>query len=233
MRNRTVLITGASGHIGSNLASHFLEKEWNVVGVANNATLEPKEHLAVISTDFTKIGAGKDLILSAANIFGAIDLVINNAARQDVALLEDEDPKRIHDVIQVNLGAIAEIYAEVASGKYKTESIINLSSIEAIGARPGHSIYGSTKAAIEALTKSAAQEIAPIRSNAIRLGLIYREGINQAWPTGVAAWQGRAPLQRLGTVDDIARAIDYLWESTWTTGTVLTLDGGMSVSANW
>ncbi len=233
MKNKTVLITGASGHIGSQLVSHFLGSSWNVIGVANNATMAPRENLSIIASDFTEVGAGQKLIVEAGKLHGGIDLVINNAARQDVALLQNEDPKRIHDVIQVNLGAIAEIYSEVASGKYMTESIINLSSIEAVGARPGHSIYASTKAALEALTKSAAQEIAPIRSNAIRLGLIYREGINEAWPTGVAAWHQKSPLERLGTVDDIFRAVDFLWESKWTTGTVLTLDGGMSVSANW
>ena len=165
--------------------------------------------------------------------YGKIDHVINNAAMQDVALLKDENPNQISDFFQVNVSAIAEIYAEIATQSYGVKSVINISSIEAISPRPGHAIYGATKAALEALTKSAAVEIAPIRSNFLRLGLIGRQGIESAWPEGVSAWKKAAPLKNMGTVSDIAGAIEYLIGANWVTGSGITLDGGISVSANW
>ena len=169
----------------------------------------------------------------ALKIHPKIDFIINNAARQDVALLKDENAQTIHDIFQVNVSSIAEMYSEIASNKFGVKSVLNITSIEAVNARPGHSVYGASKAALEALTKSAAIEIAPIRSNALRLGLIERDGIREEWPAGVAAWEKSAPLVRMGTFNDILQATDFLLSATWITGSILTLDGGVSTVTNW
>ena len=144
--------------------------------------------------------------------------IINNAARQDVALLKEETSAKVQDIFQVNFSSIAEMYAQIGLSGVGVESILNISSIEARSARPGHAIYGASKAALESLTRSAAAEMAPIRSNALRLGLIEREGIREAWPIGVDAWEKSAPLARMGTLKDVLRAADYLLAATWLTG---------------
>jgi len=94
-------------------------------------------------------------------------------------------------------------------------------------------MYGASKAALDSLTRSAAVEIAPIRSNALRLGLIRRDGIESAWPTGVNSWLAATPLGRMGELGDISQAAAYLLEAPWLTGQILTLDGGNSSQANW
>lgn len=224
-----ILITGASGYLGGGLCEHFLTNGYEVIGVSNSNS----NNFSSIKADLSQPGGGKSLMQEVLKQYGKIDHVINNAAMQDVALLKDENPNQISDFFQVNVSAIAEIYAEIATQSYGVKSVINISSIEAISPRPGHAIYGATKAALEALTKSAAVEIAPIRSNFLRLGLIGRQGIESAWPEGVSAWKKAAPLKNMGTVSDIAGAIEYLIGANWVTGSGITLDGGISVSANW
>jgi 3-oxoacyl-[acyl-carrier protein] reductase len=230
---RTILVTGASGHIGQGFVSHYLSQGFNVIGVANQGALAPREGLTLIVADLSEVGSGLKILEEAIKSHPKIDFVINNAARQDVALLENETPEVIRDIFQVNVSAIAEILSAVAISACGVQSILNITSIEAVVARPGHSVYGASKAALEALTRSAANELAPIRINGLRLGLIDRDGIREAWPEGVSAWEKRAPLGRMGTLKDVLRAADFLLEATWISGSILTLDGGISAAPNW
>lgn len=231
--NKVILITGAGGHIGAGFVAHYLAEGMQVIAVSSRADFVSSNNLMVVSADFTKVGAGLRLMDDALEISPKIDHIINNAARQDVALLKNESSEVIQDIFRVNLTSIAEMYSRIAQGHHGVDSILNITSIEATIARVGHSIYGASKAALESLTKTAAQEIAPVRSNALRLGLIEREGIRQGWPEGVASWEKTAPLARMGTLKDVLRASDYLLGATWMTGSVLTLDGGIGATANW
>ena len=87
------------------------------------------------------------------------------------------------------------------------------------------------------LTKAAAFELGPsnIRVNAVAPGLIWRAGIEEAWPGGVNSWKERAPLRRLGHPDDVANAVLFLASdaASFITGSVLTVDGGMLTQPGW
>lgn len=87
------------------------------------------------------------------------------------------------------------------------------------------------------LTRSAALEFGPknIRVNAIAPGLIWREGIEINWPEGVTAWQESAPLGRLVMPEQIASAVVFLSSEAADsiTGTVLTIDAGLTVKSGW
>ncbi|MEI9906612.1 MAG: SDR family oxidoreductase [Actinomycetota bacterium] len=193
----TILITGASGFLGKGFVDHFLAEGLYVIGVANKGELPDRENFTPIYIDMNQVGAGEEIMEQASKVDPVIDFIINNAARQDVARLENESAKTAQDIFRVNLLAIGEIFSAIARHNFGVHSVVNITSIEAVSARPGHSMYGASKAALEALTKSAAHELAPIRINALRLGLIEREGIRAAWPEGVSAWEKRAPLKRM------------------------------------
>jgi 3-oxoacyl-[acyl-carrier protein] reductase len=113
-------------------------------------------------------------------------------------------------------------------------AIVNIASIEGSFAAWGHSHYSAAKAAVIMYTQSAALELGGrgIRVNCVSPGLIWREGIETAWADGVARWQARAPLTRLGMPDDIADACLFLASpaARWITGVNLTVDGGVSSS---
>jgi NAD(P)-dependent dehydrogenase (short-subunit alcohol dehydrogenase family) len=113
-------------------------------------------------------------------------------------------------------------------------AIVNITSIEAENPAPGHSHYNAAKAGVLMHTRAAAGELARhgIRVNAVAPGLLWRDGIEQAWPEGVARWQAAAPLRRLGTAEDVADACLFLASpaARWITGASLTVDGGVMTS---
>jgi NAD(P)-dependent dehydrogenase (short-subunit alcohol dehydrogenase family) len=110
-------------------------------------------------------------------------------------------------------------------------AIVNVTSIEAENPAPAHSHYNAAKAGAAMHTRAAAQELGPhgIRVNAVAPGLVWREGLDEAWPDGVARYLNAAPLGRLGQPEDVADACLFLASpaARWITGASLTVDGGV------
>jgi 3-oxoacyl-[acyl-carrier protein] reductase len=112
-------------------------------------------------------------------------------------------------------------------------SIVNLSSVAATAAPPNTSVYSATKAAVNAITRSLAQELGPrkIRVNAVSPGVVETEGLHS---TGIAGSgfqrqaEAQTPLGRIGQPQDIAPAVVFLAspESGWTTGETPSISGG-------
>src|SRR5206468_8875353 len=112
-------------------------------------------------------------------------------------------------------------------------TIVNIGSVAAKSPAPAASVYSATKAAVDAVTKSLAQELGPrkIRVNAINPGMVETEGFRAA---GIAESDFRkttevqTPLGRIGQPDDIAPAVVFLAssDSAWITGETLTVSGG-------
>jgi NAD(P)-dependent dehydrogenase (short-subunit alcohol dehydrogenase family) len=110
-------------------------------------------------------------------------------------------------------------------------AIVNVSSIQGFRPAPELAHYSAAKAGLELLTRSAAVELggAGVRVNAVAPGLIWREGIESAWPDGVARFVARAPLGRLGRPEDVADACLFLASDAarFVTGATLLVDGGV------
>ena len=227
-RKKRILVTGASGSIGSAIASHYRDLEWEVYG--QYASTEPTVvGITSIKKDLLATGSGRDLVESLKP-----HLVINCAANQDVFALDDPELSvKSADQLRVNLLAPLEIMS--AAARIGARLCINISSLEALRARPGHGVYGASKAALESLTRTAAVELAPMRVIGLRLGLISRPGIEEAWPEGVKSWNQLVPLKRMGTPLEVARVIEKIASDDfqWATGTTIDFDGGASASAGW
>ena len=225
----SVLITGGSGNLGGALVQHFLNSGTSVTTTSHLGSTPVGA--TSIAIDLSRPGSGEELALRLAS--EDFKVIIHNAADQRVSEIAQQDSQAIHAMLSTNLASIAEFTSAWARSKKVPESIIGISSVEAVSARPGHALYGASKAGLSAYLRTAAVELAPTRVNSIRLGLMDRSGLREQWPTGVQAWESAVPTRRMGTPADLIQAIEYLNAASWVTGTELVLDGGLSATAGW
>jgi 3-oxoacyl-[acyl-carrier protein] reductase len=245
LRGRVALVTGASGGIGAVVARRLHEAGAAVV-VHARSNHGAAEQLAASLADGRAAVARGDVVddadaLCAAAVaaFGRLDVVVNNAAVQPVSALVDMDPAELAEVLRVDVAGVARMtqaavpHLRAAAGG----AVVNVASIEGLQPAAGHSHYGAAKAAVIAHTRAAALELGrdDIRVNAVAPGLIRRDGIEAAWPEGVARWHAACPLGRLGRPDDVADAVLFLASpaARWITGACLVVDGGVLSRPTW
>ncbi len=242
--DKVVLVTGSSSGLGQGIALRFAEAGAKVVIHYNSNPNQAQQTVRQIieaggqaiafQADLSQQSQVNQLISQTIEKFTRLDVLINNAGIYPLASLLEMSLGQWDSVISTNLSSV--FLCTQAAAKQMIEqgnggAIVNISSIEAENPAPLHSHYNASKAGVLMFTRSAAQELGNynIRVNAVAPGLIWREGLEQAWPEGVARWQQAAPLQRLGQPDDIADACLFLASpaARWITGTSLTVDGGV------
>ncbi len=238
LTGKTALVTGASGTIGAAIVTLLAARGAKVAAQYNTKPPESKNssHLEV-QADLSSAGFEAELLDKVNQHLGIPDILVNNAAMQDVAMLAASDLAEFRRMQAVNIDAAFTLSREFASRQTGPAAIINISSIEATRPASGHGAYAISKAALEMLTRSMALEFGPagLRVNAIAPGLIAREGIEQDWPEGVARWEKSCPAGRMGHPSEIAEAVAFLASDAagFINGTILTIDGGMSVVPGW
>ena len=224
---KSILITGASGLIGQAYVSRFLELGATVCAQVNTGELSARPNLHVIAADLAVAKSGNSLVQEALSRAGKLDFVINNAANQAVLDPANATRAEIEYMMRINVDAPKEIIDESAKSGVKV--VLNISSVEALNPRAGHEIYGASKAALDVLTRSASRAHAPMRVLGLRLGLIGRAGIDQAWPEGVAAWKAATPLGRYASPEEVVGVTEFLLSdaNSWATGATYDFDGGL------
>ncbi len=224
---KSILITGASGLIGQAYVSRFLELGATVCAQVNTGELSARPNLHVIATDLSVAKSGNSLVQEALSRAGKLDFVINNAANQAVLDPAHATRAEIELMMRINVDAPKEIIDE--SSKSGVSVVLNISSVEALNPRAGHEIYGASKAALDVLTRSASRAHTPMRVLGLRLGLIARAGIDQAWPEGVAAWKAATPLGRYASPEEVVGVTEFLLSdaNSWATGATYDFDGGL------
>lgn len=236
LTGQRVLVTGASGGIGSGIARCFAHAGAQVAvhyrGSAEAAfelVAELREHgteAVAVRADLADPGAAEQLVNEAAMLLGGLDGLVNNAGIQPLATLAETSRGEWDDVLGTNLGAVFELTRAAAeimddgSGfddgsdggsdpdRNRNLWITHIASIEASRPAPAHGHYAVAKAGLVMHARAAALELgaAGIRVNTVSPGLIDRPGLAEAWPEGVSSWQARAPLGRLGTATDVGNA---------------------------
>ena len=228
---KSILITGASGFIGQAYVSRFLKLGATVCAQVNTGEISAHHNLHVIAADLSVAKSGNSLVQEAVSRAGKLDFVINNAANQ--AILDPAHATRaeIELMMRINVDAPKEIIEE--SAKSGVSVVLNISSVEALNPRPGHEIYGASKAALDVLTRSASRAHAPMRVLGLRLGLIGRPGIDQAWPEGVDAWKSATPLKRYASAEEVVGVTEFLFSdaNAWATGSTYDFDGGLGLNS--
>ena len=204
----------------------MLFRSWEVLAHSRQPFSSHAENLVL---DLSPAGSGKSLI----DLAGNVDCVINNAANQEVVSAKALTTSDIERIFRINTYAPTEI--TIAAKAVGAQVVINISSIEAITPRPGHEIYGASKVALESLTRSLANSLAPMRVHGIRLGLVGDENLEERWPEGVASWNSTVPSRRYANPHEVAALALAMTTSTFSfaTGAIIDFDGGKSASPGW
>lgn len=241
--NKVALITGASRGIGKAIATKF--SQLGAVVVVNYSGSTDEALKLVESIESNK---GKALALKAdvskkedveimferiKEVYGSIDILINNAGITKDGLLVRMAESDWDKVVSVNLKGAFNCTKEASKVMIKNRSgkIVNISSVVGLTGNAGQSNYAAAKAGIIGFTKSIAKELAPrgINVNAIAPGFIETDMTSKLTDQMKLKILSSIPLGKYGSVEDVANLASFLVSdlSSYITGQVFNVDGGM------
>ena len=237
---KTVIVTGGSRGIGAAIVKELAEENYNIVlnynkseEAAKQIQKELKEkgiNIEIFKADVSKREEVKALVQFAIDKFNNIDVLINNAGiAQEKTFVDitDEDWNRM---LQVNLNSVFYCTQEVLENMIhnKKGCIINISSIWGITGGSCEVHYSVAKAGIDGMTKALAKELAPsnIRVNSIAPGIIATDMCMDYTEEEIQEINSQIPLGKFGEGIDIAKCAKWLIEDNYTTGQVISPNGG-------
>ncbi len=245
LRGINVIITGAARGIGRVIALTFAEYGANVAftGRKMDENLSGLEHelqnfgvkAKAYVSDASDFQSSQDTVAQIVKDFGSVEVLINNAGITRDNLLMRMSEKDWDDIMNINLKSVFNLTKAVIRPMMKARkgSIINMSSVVGTGGNAGQANYAASKAGIIGFTKSVAKELGSrnIRCNAIAPGFIETEMTKDLPQNVIDDWLAKIPLKRTGTPEDVANACLFLASdlSSYITGQVLTVDGGMTI----
>ena len=240
--NKVALITGAGRGIGKAIALDLAAAGADIV--FTNRTPELAEatkgeiealgrKCLAAQADVADAGQVDALVSQALEMFPSIDVVVNNAGVTRDQLLMRMSSEDWRQVMGVNLAGMFHVTRAVIKSMVKQRfgRIINLTSVVGFTGNPGQVNYASSKAAVMGFTKSVARELGTrnITCNAVAPGFIDTDmtrALNEAQQKAIL---DQIPLGRIGSVEDIAKAVRFLAgdDASYITGTVIHVNGGM------
>jgi NAD(P)-dependent dehydrogenase (short-subunit alcohol dehydrogenase family) len=234
------LIVGASGGIGAAIARRLGRDGYHVVLHSRVGSLPGlSDELQAAGIASSEVAADITEEAQVEHMFnrlptGTLRVVVNSAgsypARKFLATrVEDWDR-----VLGLNVfGPFLCIRSAARLMSQEGGSIVNIASISAHRAAADQAPYASSKAALLALTRSAAVALGPldIRVNAVSPGLVWRDGLDQQWPEGLTSWNQRAPFGKPVRASEVAEACAFLASpaASGITGEEITVDGGIRI----
>jgi len=235
------LVTGASGGIGAATAMALADLGWPVAvhyrsdpdGAASvvNAIEERGGRASAVGGTLDGNGSTDHLIARVEEDLGPVLVLVNNAGRRADGLSPQIKDEAWDEVIETNLSAAFRLTRRALKPMLRARfgRIVNVASVVGPRANPGQANYAASKAGLIGMTKTVAVEVARrgVTVNAVAPGLV-ETALTADLPSG--AFDEAIPARRPGTPEEIAACIGFLAsdEASYVTGSVLTVDGGMS-----
>jgi NAD(P)-dependent dehydrogenase (short-subunit alcohol dehydrogenase family) len=250
LTGRVAIVTGAGMGIGKASAVALARAGASLVladidvaaGEAVCAQIVAMGHDAIfVRTDVTTMADIEGAAEASITRFGGIDILVNNAARAIGGKVDEIDEETWNLVMSTNLTSVWRgMRACVPAMKKRGGgSIISMSSVQALTGFSGWAAYAAAKGGVNSLTQQAALDLAPhkIRVNAIAPGTIMtplNEKVFHDHPDPEAlirTWNEAHPLGRFGQPEEVADAVLFLAsdQSSFITGTILRVDGGLMI----
>lgn len=245
LKGKTVMVSGAARGIGRAIALELARAGANIsfnYSKSQNEAKELEKELQGLSVkaqafqaDIKDYSAVKAWVDKTKELFGSLDIVVNNAGiirDRAFALMELGDWQ---DVINTNLGGTMNLTraAIVTLVKQKSGNIINITSVTGVTGMPRQTNYAASKAGIIGFTKSLAKEVAAynIRVNAVAPGFIETDMLKDLKEVYRNQIIEHIPLGRMGKSEEVARVVKFLVSdaANYITGQTIIIDGGMSL----
>ena len=244
MEEKVVIITGASRGIGREIAK-TLARNGNIV-IANynksgkeaiDLKIEMQKEgkqIEIYQADVSKEEDCAALVEYVLKKYKKIDVLINNAGISKTQLITEVTKKDWEEIINTNLYSAFSMCQQVALNMIhnKKGCIINISSIWGQVGASMEVVYSISKAGMDGLTKALAKELGPsgIRVNSIAPGFINTEMNNSYTQKEIEDIKEEIPLEKIGETSDIAKCVEWLIEDKYTTGQVIAINGGWSIT---
>ena len=242
LAGKAALVTGGARRVGAAIARrlhaagasvllHYRDSEADAARLTSELNATRPKSAAKVKAELLAPVAPRALVGAALESFGRLDLLVNNASSFFPVAVGAMEPSHWEELVGSNLRAPLFISQQAAAELAKNAgSIVNIVDIHAERPLKGYALYSIAKAGLAAMTRSLALELAPrVRVNGVAPGAI-------AWPEdGQFTDEERArilattPLARIGSPEDIARAVHFLACAPYVTGQILAVDGGRSI----
>ncbi|MCR5837327.1 MAG: 3-oxoacyl-[acyl-carrier-protein] reductase [Lachnospiraceae bacterium] len=243
LEGKVAIVTGASRGIGAAIAKKLSKNGATVIvnycGSAEAAKKVEEEIIdcggeaVAVKCDVSNYEECKNFIDGIYKEYGQIDILVNNAGVTRDGLLMGMSEEDFDTVINTNLKGVFNCMRFVSRYmiKKKKGSIVNISSVSGVIGNPGQANYSASKAGVIGITKSAAKELAPrsIRVNAVAPGFVESDMTDKLSDEVKEKAKKVISLGRFGKAEEIASVVSFLAgdESSYLTGQVLKVDGGM------
>lgn len=242
--SKVAIVTGASRGIGKEIAKTLAKEGIQVVANYNKSkekAIELQEELKkenididIFKADVSNRNEAKELVEYTLKKYSKIDILINNAGISEYKMFIDETDEDWNRVINTNLYSAFVMCQEVIPNMVhnKNGCIINISSIWALVSASYEVLYSISKAGMDGLTKGLAKELGPsnIRVNSVAPGAIDTDMNKDLTKEEIKELEEDTPLGRIGKPGDIAKCVKWLVEDEFTTGQVISPNGGWIIT---
>ena len=246
MKNKTAVVTGASGGIGEavcrilakegyDIILHYNKSEEKAHKIAESIKAENGVQVLCVGCDLSFCGAGKQLGEKIKKLTDRVDLLVNNAGLSLVGVFQSIPSESVARLMNVNLNNAMELTSELLPLMIREQrgNIINVSSVWGITGGSCEVHYSASKAGLIGMTKALAKEVglSGITVNCVSPGVILTDMTSHFDEDTMNELKNETPLNKIGTPEDVAGAVAFLASSDadFITGQDLAVNGGMNI----